>query len=371
MDVEKDLADAIENFNKAKAATSGPPTVVKRVTKRDPDGRIAEVTETPVTDAATTHAALKAANSVVEMAAEVVKETKAKAAVSAAQLGADVADAVVKTAKQVAEEAAADYVEEALQDFKRQEDEDEFEEDDVEASAEDDLTEEDIQDAYGQDEAGNFRTKAGAEEAFARDLTALVEQKVAPLVRAAQLVAEQQKALKKRVAELDGLTYLYNELGTWKNVRRFFKAMRRKSIKDPDHPFRTDPRLRVFMFPEDGPGRVSTETSAEHKADDNPDVQTDQMQDKWHGYRRRGHHRQAMNDIGVPKFMRQTMYGEKDKDTPKDGTEIQDLSGPGGSGGQDFRAHRAPQADNVLMSEYRPRKAVKRAVRRRGLWSRN
>jgi hypothetical protein len=379
---DRELAKALDKFNRVKAAASArtPTTMVKQVTKRDEQGRITEVVETPVMDPQVPNAddVMKVAGEVAAASVEAVQEAKRQGSVTAGQLSSQMAEVVMERVVEIAEEAAQRHVEEVIEDFKREQDEDPYEEedDDLEASAEDDLTEEDIQEAYGQDEEGHFRTKAAAQEAFEQDLTAIVQKQTAPIAREVALIAERQKAIRKQTLELDGLTYLLKELGSWKNVRRFFKAMRRKSLKDPDHPFRTDPRLRVFMFPDDGPGRVSTETSAEHQADDNPDVQTDQMQDKWHGYRRRGHHRGERYD-GNPEesvFMRQSLYGEKPADMPKDPDEtsvdeIQDLTGVGGAGGQDFRAHRAPQADNVLMSEYRPRKALRGPVRKRGMWS--
>jgi hypothetical protein len=373
---DEKLAGAIDKFNRVKAAASArqPTAMVKQVTKRDELGRITEVTETPVTDPQVPNAddVLKVATEVTEAAVEAIQEAKRQGTVTAGQLSAQMADQVVEAAKAVAEETAARHVEEVIEDFRRAEDEFEDDEEDDDLEGEEDIEDLDAQDP---DDPGLFRTPAKVEADFERDLTAIVEEKIEPLVaevaRQQAQIREVGKAIIRRRAEVDGLTYLLQELGSWSEVRRFFKIARSQPLTG-DHPFLTDRRLRVFAFPGAEGLRHSNETSAEYQEEEY-EAQSDNMQDKPHktpGRSRSIYDGDPTTNVFMARGRRQSLHDERPADLDREGNEVQDLRGPGGSGGQDFRAHRAPQADNVLLSEYRPR-TVKRAVRRRGLWSGN
>ena len=327
-----------------KAVADAASSQTKMDITRDPvTGLINGMTTTPVGDANVA----KAGEEAIEKVVDAVEDLQKQATVTAGEVGQMVADAVVEKAREVAETIIGDMVAKATEDleaFRRPEDEfeddDEMDDDDLEAAAED------IADAVDT-----------------------IERSLAPMSDEISKVLAIQKEQARQVlllrSQIDALASLTKELGSVENVREFFKFARQVPLTD-DHPFLNDPRLRVLVFPDSGGGKVSTSTSAEYEEDDNPDVQTDQMADHHPGY-----------NVRRPKVVeekaRQSMHDRLPADLPNpDASQPQDLTGVGGSGGQDFRAHRNPHPDAVLMSEYQPRKRVMRSrgpVRRRGLWS--
>jgi hypothetical protein len=317
-------------LRRAVADAAKPPQTKMDVTRDPATNLINGVTMTPVQSDA---AVAKAGEQAIEQVVDAIEDLQKRATVDAGQLGSMVADAVVEKAREVAEVVIGDMVAKAAEDleaFRRREDEDYDEEDD--------LDDEDL-------------------EVAAEDIAEAIEtvhRAMAPLADEVAQVSATVKAQAAQVrlvrSQVDALASLVEELGSVEAVGDFFRIARSVPISD-DHPALTDPRVRILMFPDLGAGRASTETSVEHAEDDSSRAQSDQWADWWPRHRRQGDH--------VEK--KQTMHDRKPTDLPGDEPAAN------GTGGQDFRNHRSPHPDAVLMNRraLRHKKLVDQKRKRR------